>query len=149
MVKLSRAFFLCILIGCNQASSTGTPNVSSDADKLKAAATEKLKVALDGWQFGESDEQIRQRNPGVYVIQMGDLLVRQSVLSRYDIDAGRPDTGTCDDGSRIDGYEFMVTLFFTNKAGQEVKQPWRYGVHESCNGDGTWVVSGASREEMQ
>lgn len=115
------------------------------ATKLSAEeeARSKLKFCLDSWVFGDSDETFKQAHKGIAFFDFG-YVIRDVVLLRYEIGISRPTSEMALDGkTKLEGYDFVVTLVLSAKNGSELKQGRRYSVRYLQRGDqGIWHVQG-------
>jgi len=123
---LAAAAMMAMLVGCNNAKgpseATGTNKATGSQSAAPASANEadvakeKLKAALDAWNFGDSLEKFNASHADIEVADMEQ--VGEPVLLRYEIGA-----------SRFDGtHNFVVTLVFQSKGGTEIKKSVVYNV---------------------
>jgi hypothetical protein len=113
--------------------------VSATTDE--GTAKEKLRIALESWQFGDSEESLKQKHPEIDRFSNFGAIMEyvpyKPKLQRFEITSGR--SFAKNDAPSLKFYEFNVIHTFESKAGTEIK---RGHVYEIFTSDGKkWSIN--------
>lgn len=155
-------FFLCAClafcaVGCQRNAEhvegkSASPNTDSPTSAKAATdaedegtAKEKLIIALESWQFGDSVESLKQKHPEIgsfsYFGVIVDYIPDKPKLQKFEITSGRSTTKK--DASSLKFFEFNVIHTFESRAGTEIKKSHVYELYTS--GDKKWNINARLR----
>ena len=117
--------------------SSDPPTHATDQETAK----EKLRLALESWQFGDSEESLKKKHPEISFFSnfgaVTEYMPYTPKLQRFEITSGRPSKNP--KFPTLTVYEFNVIHTFESKAGTDVKKGHIYDV--STEKGKTWDVN--------
>jgi hypothetical protein len=106
------------------------PSASSTATSDEGTANEKLRLALESWQFGDSEEALKKKHPEIGRFSnfsaVTDYFPNTPKLQKFEITAGRRVTNS--QPPTVSVFQFNVIHTFESKTGTELKRSHVYEV---------------------